>query len=599
MKQVMEFHAHFITSGCSKDPIFLSSIISFTALSPAGDLDYAHSVFSRVNVPNAFMFNTMIRGYASSSDPGRAIVLYNGMLRYAIAPNNYTFPFVIKALSKGKFCLHGEAIHCSVIKYGHVLDLHVANSLLNMYASFGLSNEVSKVFDEIPEPDVVSWNVIIDDLSQNGCLDNALCAFTEMFQQEVEPNSVTFLALVSACTKTSDFYTGKSIHLHIIKSGISISENLGNGLLDMYCKYGDLESAEKMFSRMQVKTVFSWTSLLDGYIQKGELERAMVIFHQMPMKDTTAWNVMLSGFVEAGDVNSAEKIFREMPERDLVSWNSMIIGYAQNNKHIQSLHLLKEMLNLGMELDRITLTGVFSVCGYTGSLFLGESIHSYMEKQNIKGEEVEAALMDMYSKCGASGEALKVFEMMATKSVLAWTVMIVGLAMNGLTNEALSYLHQMCHAGVKPNEITFLGALCACSHAGLVEEGKRLFSAMIQVYGITPRPEHYSCMVDLLGRAGLLKEAEKFIQDLPAETDAAGTWGALLGACRMHGGEVQMAEKIATKLTEIDPFHSGRYVLLSNIYAAENRWHDAENVRKNMKASGVQKLPAFSFIELN
>ncbi|KAJ8537757.1 hypothetical protein K7X08_014297 [Anisodus acutangulus] len=374
-----------------------------------------------------------------------------------------------------------------------------------------------------------------------------------------------------------------------------MSENLGNGLIDMYAKFGDMESAEKLFDGMQMKTVFSWTSLLDGFIQKGELERASSIFNKMP-KDTTAWNVMLSGYSEAGDMNSAETIFRAMPDRDLVSWNTMIVGYSQNKKYMKSLEMLTEMLRIGLEPDRIALVGLFSVCGYAGVLRIGEAIQSFVEKLNIKEEEVEVALLDMYSKCGDPEKALRVFHPISRKSVLAWTNMIVGLAMNGLANEALMFFHQMRDEGINPNEITFLGVLCACSYAGFVQKGKWLFNAMSKVHGITPRFEHYGCMVDLLGRAGLLKEAEMFIQDMPEKADA-GIWGALLGACRMHG-EVQMGEKIAKIVTQMDPYHSGRYILLSNIYAAENRWLDAEKVRKKMKTSGIRKTPGFSLVEM-
>ncbi|XP_059305894.1 pentatricopeptide repeat-containing protein At4g21065 [Lycium ferocissimum] len=522
---------------------------------------------------------------------------YVKMLQYGFLPNNYTYPFVIKALCRTKDYIFGETLHCSVIKFGHVMDLHIANSLLHMYASFGVfSNEVMKLFDEMPERDVVSWNVIIDDLGKNGCFDEVMDAFNEMCRYGVEPNSVTLLGLVSSCLKFEDFGLGKLIHLYIIKKGIDISENLGNGLIDMYAKFGDTESAGKLFDRMEMKTVFAWTSILDGFIQKGELERASVVFNQMPNKDTTAWNVMLNGYSEAGDMISAETIFRAMPERDLVSWNTMIVGCSQNKKYMKSLEMLMEMLGFGLKPDRITLVGLFSVCGYAGVLRVGEAIHSFMEKLNIKEEEVQVALLDMYSKCGDPEKALRVFHTIPRKSVLAWTTMIVGLAMNSLASEALMFFHQMCDEGIKPNEITFLGVLCACSHAGLVKEGKWLFNAMSKVHGITPRFEHYGCMVDLLGRAGLLKEAEMFIQNIPEKADA-GIWGALLGACRTHG-EVQMGEKIAKIVTQMDPYHSGQYILLSNMYVAENRWLDAEKVRKKMKTSGIHKTPGFSLVEM-
>ncbi|CAN4117125.1 unnamed protein product [Withania somnifera] len=597
MKHLKKFHAHFITNGLSDDTLFLSAILSFTALSPNGNLAYAHLIFNQISSPNTFMFNTMIRGYANSFSPSKAMSFYVEMLQYGFVPNHYTYPFVIKALCRTKDYFFGEALHCSVVKYGHVVDLHIVNSLLHMYASSELLlfDMILNLFDEIPEPDVVSWNVFIDVLGKNGCLDKVLNAFNEMCWNGVEPNAVTLLGLVSCSLKMGDFGLGKLVHLYVIKRGIHMSENLGNGLIDMYAKFGDMESAEKLFEKMEMKTVISWTSLLDGFIQKGELRRASVVFNQMP-KDTTAWNVMLSGYSEDGDMSSAEMIFRAMADRDLVSWNTMIVGYSQNKKYMKSLELLRDMLKFGLKPDRITLVGSFSVCGYQGVLHIGEAIHCFMEKQNVKEEEVEVALLDMYNKCGDPEKALRVFHMIPRKSVLAWTNMIVGLAMNGLANEALMLFHQMCDEGIKPNEITFLGVLCACSYAGLVTEGKWLFNAMSEVHGITPRSEHYGSMVDLLGRAGLLEEAEMFIQDMPERADA-GIWGALLGACRMHG-EVQMGEKIAKIVTQMDPYHSGRYILLSNIYAAQNRWLDAEKVRKKMKTSGIHKTPGFSLVEM-
>lgn len=593
MKDLMKFHAHFITSGLSNDTLFRSTILSFTALSAAGNLAYAHLVFNQINSPNTFMFNTMIRGHANY--PVQAMSIYSLMLCSGLSPNNYTFPFVIKASSRITDHKYGENVHSTVIKSGYMLDLHIANSLLHMYASFGFSNETVKLFDEIPEPDVVSWNVVIDDLAQCGCLDEVLSAFSEMCFCGVEPNSVTLLGLLSACTKTGDLHIGKLIHLYIVKNDVHVTENLGNGLLDMYAKLGDMSSAEKLFDRMSVKTVFSWTSMIDGFIQKGELKSANMLFHQMPEKDTTAWNVMLNGFIAAGDMTAAELIFKGTPERDVVSWNCMIVGYSQNKNCVKSLEIFRKMLIAGTRPDRITLVGVFSVCAFAGALDLGEVIHSYMEKQNIKGEEVEVALMDMYCKCGAPERALRSFNEINRKSVLAWSAMIVGLAVNGLANEALKFFDRMQNAAIKPNEITFVGVLSACSYSGLVEEGKRFFSAMSEVFGITPRSEHFGCMVDILGRAGLLEEAEIFIHNLPVKANAD-IWGALLGACRMHSN-FQLGEKVAKILTELDPCHSGRYVLLSNIYAAENRWIDAEKVRKKMKNSGVKKMPGFSLIE--
>ncbi|KAL1815918.1 hypothetical protein ACET3Z_018492 [Daucus carota] len=327
MKDLAKFHAHFITTGFCNDTLILSSLLSFTALSPAGDLAYAHLVFNQIKSPNAFMYNTMIRAYINN--PLQALSMYRLMFSGGVSPNNYTFPFVIKALSRAGDCRYGESVHATVIKFGLFVDLHIANSLLHMYGNFGFSRESVELFDEIPEPDVVSWNVVIDDLAQCGYFDQVLGCFDEMLFYGVEPNSVTLLGLLSACTKSGELCVGKLIHLYILKNGVLVSENLGNGLLNMYVKFGDMDSAEKLFGRMKWKTVFSWTSMIDGYIQKGELKSAGLFFDQMPEKDVTAWNVMLHGFVAGNDLTAAEQFFREAPEKDVVSWNCMIVGCAK------------------------------------------------------------------------------------------------------------------------------------------------------------------------------------------------------------------------------------------------------------------------------
>ncbi|KAK1384576.1 hypothetical protein POM88_022311 [Heracleum sosnowskyi] len=292
---------------------------------------------------------------------------------------------------------YGESVHGTVIKFGYFVDLHVVNSILHMYASFGFLSESVRLFDEIPEPYVVSWNVVIDGLAQCGCFDEVLGAFDEMVVCVVELNSVTLLVLVSACTKSGDLDVGKLIHLYIVKKEVHVSENLGNGLLHMYVKFGDMDSAEKLFDRMNVKMVFSWTSMIDGYMQKGDRKSANVFFVQMPEKDATAWNVMLNGFVVGNDLTAAKLIFREAPEKDVVSWNCMIVGYAQNKNFTRSLELFKEMLIVDFRPDRITIASLLAVCSFAGALYIGEAVHSIMKKQNITREEVDSTLISCLS----------------------------------------------------------------------------------------------------------------------------------------------------------------------------------------------------------
>lgn len=312
--------------------------------------------------------------------------------------------------------------------------------------------------------------------------------------------------------------------------------------------------------------------------------------------DQISWNSMISGYLKCGNSDKARDLFDSMNEKDTVTWSAMISGYAQLGQFAETLTLFQEMLREEVSPDEVTFVSVISACTHLASLTQGKWVHAYIRKNGFKINAVlGTTLIDMYMKCGYVESAQEVFRSMEEKGVSSWNALILGFAMNGVVEQSLETFSIMKKCGVEPNEITFVAVLSACRHMGLVEDGRKHFESMIQKHGIAPNIKHYGCMVDLLGRAGLLKEAEELIESMPMLPEVA-TWGALLGACKKHGDN-EMGERIGRKLIELQPDHDGFHVLLSNIYASKGNWHDVGEIRGVMKRNSVVKTPGCSAIE--
>lgn len=298
-----------------------------------------------------------------------------------------------------------------------------------------------------------------------------------------------------------------------------------------------------------------------------------------------------------GFAESAYQVFEFMSYRDLVAWNSVINGFALNGMANEALTLFREMGSEGVEPDGFTMVSLLSACVELGALALGERVHVYMLKVGlVQNPHASNVLLDLYSKCGNIRDALKVFDEMEERCVVSWTSLIVGLAVNGLGNEALELFGELERNGLKPSEITFVGVLYACSHCGMVDEGFNYFRRMKEEYGILPRIEHHGCMVDLLCRAGKVGDAYDYIRNMSVPPNAV-IWRTLLGACTIHG-HLELGEVARAEILRLEPKHSGDFVLLSNLYASEQRWLDVQNVRRTMLMKGVKKTPGYSLVEL-
>ncbi|PIA30603.1 hypothetical protein AQUCO_05500133v1, partial [Aquilegia coerulea] len=437
------------------------------------------------------------------------------------------------------------------------------------------------------------------------------------------------------CTQLGKLEEGKVVHEHFLKSKFKSNIFVLNTILNMYAKCGNLDDAHTTFDKMPIKDMVTWTALITGYSQNDKPEEALALFpkmiklglkpnqftlssllkasgavpsdklgrqfHGFCIKYGYAWNVyvgssLLDMYARCGQMKEAQSVFDGMADKNEVCWNALIAGHARKNEAEDALKLFWKMQRQSFKPTHYTYSSVFSACSTIGALEQGKWIHAHMIKS---GEKLIAfvgnTLVDMYAKAGSIKDAKKIFDRLEKIDVVSWNSMLTGYAQHGLGKEAVRQFEEMLRLGFRPNEITFLGVLTACSHGGLLNEGQHYFGLM-KKYQIEPDVFHYVTIVDLLGRAGLFDRAQRFIEDMPVQPSAA-IWGALLGACRMHGN-IELGTLAAERVFELDPHDSGPHVLLYNIYASAGRWSDAARVRKMMKACGVKKEPACSWVEI-
>lgn len=368
--------------------------------------------------------------------------------------------------------------------------------------------------------------------------------------------------------------------------------------IQMYASFGRVEEARRMLCEAGESDVICWNAMIDGCFKFGDVEAAKEVFENMRSRNIGSWNAMISGFAKCRMIEAARELFDEMNERDEISWSSIIDGYIKGGYFNEALEVFYLMQREETKPRKFMLSSVLAACANVGALDQGKWIHAYVERNSIRLDAVlGTALLDMYAKCGRLDLAWEVFEKMRRRETFTWNAMIGGLAMHGRAEDAVELFSKMQGNKLKPDGITFVNVLNACAHARLVDKGLRIFSSMKRLYGVEPKVEHYGCIVDLFGRAGLLADAENFIRSMPVRPNAA-VFGALLGACRKHG-DVELGERVGKILLELKPQNTGRYALLSNIYAKAGRWKDVEKVRKLMKKRGIKTTPGISMIELD
>ncbi|KAK9284347.1 hypothetical protein L1049_023518 [Liquidambar formosana] len=420
--------------------------------------------------------------------------------------------------------IHAQTITTSIFDDNFVASRILSFAALSPHGSIPYAR---LLFSRIRKPDIFTANTLIRAYAFSPYPIDAIIFYAQMLESSIVfPDVHTFPLLLKACSEIPSLSLGKAIHSHVYKLGFSCEVSVLNFLVQMYASCGLIESAKLLF---------------DG----------------MSEYDEASWNVMVGGYLKSRDLESARNMFNAMPERNVVSFSVMINGYVQDSRFKEGLKLFQEMLREKIEPNESVLVNVLSVCAHLGAIEQGKWIEGYMKRKNIRLTfRLGTALIDMYSKCGCVQKALGIFNEMKEKNVLAWSAMINGLAINGHGKDALYLFSQMEMQGVKPNEVTFIGVLNACSHSKMVHEGCTFFDSITKVYGLKLNAHHYCCMVDLYGRAGLLDQAENVIKSMPFEPNSA-IWGALLNACRIHG-DTKLGEQVGKRLLEMEPNNSGR-----------------------------------------
>ncbi|XP_068648902.1 pentatricopeptide repeat-containing protein At5g44230 [Aristolochia californica] len=477
---------------------------------------------------------------------------------------------LISALDGCDCLVHLKHVHGHLLRAGLDQSSFVLAKLLRTLTNLNIPVEgyARQLFDQVRHPNPFLYTAIIRGYALQGPIQQAFVLFTRMRITETPPLTFTFSALFKASAVALDAGVGAQVHSQIVRlGGFDLDLYVNNTLIDMYIKCECFDDARKVFDTMPHRDVLSWTSLIVGYVRRGDMEKSSELFDQMG-------------------------------EKDMVAWTTMITGNAQNSRPREALRIFEQMWSMGIETDEVTLVGVISACAQLGSLKYGQWLRFIARQRGLDQNVIAgSALVDMFAKCGSLDEAREAFNAVKEKNVFTYSAMIVGLAMHGRALPAMQLFEEMVITETEPNGVTFIGVLTACSHAGYVDQGRQYFAIMSEKYQIAPTSDHYACMVDLLGRAGLVEEAYDLIQSMPVGIKLhGGVWGALLGACRLHG-RPHIAAVASKHLFELEPDGIGNYVLLANIYASAGLWAEVVKVRKMMREKGLKKNPGCSWVE--
>ncbi|KAL4600398.1 hypothetical protein ACB092_11G196800 [Castanea dentata] len=634
MKELHQILPLIIKNGLYNEHLFQTKLLSLFC--KYGSVNEAARVFEPIEDKLDVLYHTMLKGYAKNSSLHNAMSFFVRMKCDDVKPVVYNFTYLLKVCGDNADLRRGKEIHGQVITNGFSSNVFAMTGVVNLYAKCRQIDDAYKMFDRMPERDLVCWNTIIAGFAQNGLAKMALDLVLRMQEEGQKPDSITVVTVLPAAANIGSWRIGKLIHGYAIRAGFELLVNISTALVDMYSKCGSVGTARLIFDMMKQRTVVSWNSMIHGYVQSGDPEEAMAIFQKMldegveltnvtvmealhacadlgdlergkfvhklvdELKlgyDVSVKNSLISMYSKCKRVDLAAKVFEGLQGKTIVSWNAMILGYAQNGRVNEALNHFCEMQSQNIKPDSFTLVSVIPALAELSVTRQAKWMHGLVIRNCLdKNVFVMTALVDMYAKCGAICTARKLFDMMEERHVTTWNAMIDGYGTHGLGKDAVELFNDIQKGTVKPNDVTFLCVISACSHSGLVEEGLRFFSSMKEEYGLEPAMDHYGAMVDLLGRAGQLNKAWDFIQDMPVEPGIT-VFGAMLGACKIHKN-VELGEKAAKKLFELNPDEGGYHVLLSNIYATASMWDKMAKVRTMMEKTGLQKTPGCSLVEL-
>ncbi|KAL9295960.1 Pentatricopeptide repeat-containing protein chloroplastic [Arabidopsis thaliana] len=631
-----ELHSLLVKLGYHSTGFIVNALVSMYAKND--DLSAARRLFDGFQEKgDAVLWNSILSSYSTSGKSLETLELFREMHMTGPAPNSYTIVSALTACDGFSYAKLGKEIHASVLKSStHSSELYVCNALIAMYTRCGKMPQAERILRQMNNADVVTWNSLIKGYVQNLMYKEALEFFSDMIAAGHKSDEVSMTSIIAASGRLSNLLAGMELHAYVIKHGWDSNLQVGNTLIDMYSKCNLTCYMGRAFLRMHDKDLISWTTVIAGYAQNDCHVEALELFRDVAKKrmeidemilgsilrassvlksmlivkeihchilrkgllDTVIQNELVDVYGKCRNMGYATRVFESIKGKDVVSWTSMISSSALNGNESEAVELFRRMVETGLSADSVALLCILSAAASLSALNKGREIHCYLLRKGFCLEgSIAVAVVDMYACCGDLQSAKAVFDRIERKGLLQYTSMINAYGMHGCGKAAVELFDKMRHENVSPDHISFLALLYACSHAGLLDEGRGFLKIMEHEYELEPWPEHYVCLVDMLGRANCVVEAFEFVKMMKTEPTAE-VWCALLAACRSHS-EKEIGEIAAQRLLELEPKNPGNLVLVSNVFAEQGRWNDVEKVRAKMKASGMEKHPGCSWIEMD
>ncbi|KAM1528095.1 hypothetical protein ACFXTI_017188 [Malus domestica] len=634
LSHLTQTHAQIILNGYQND---LATVTKLThKFSDLKAMRNARDLFLSIPRPDLFLFNVVIRGFAANAAPYSAISLYTHLRKNTnLKPDKFTYAFAVSAASGFKDEKYGIFLHAHSIVDGLGSNLYVGSIVVDFYFTVSRVELAQKVFDGMPEKDTILWNTMISGLVRNCYYADSMRVFGDMVGGGMSFDSTTLATVLPAVAELQELKAGMRVHCLALKAGYHSDVHVLTGLVSLYSKCKELETARLLFGHISRPDLICYNAMIAGYTCNNETESSVSLFRDLLASGEKVNSSTIVGLIPVSspfghlhltgslqtfcvksgivshpsvstafvtvycrlnEIELARQLFDQSKEKTLASWNAMISGYTQNGLTETAISLFREMMS-EFSPNPVTVTSILSACAQLGAISLGKWVHGLIKSKNLESNiYVLTSLVDMYAKCGSIVEARKLFDSMTEKNVVTWNAMISAYGLHGDGHEALKLFTEMLHSGISPSAVTFLSVLYACSHAGLVREGEEILDHMVHNHGFEPLPEHYACMVDILGRAGKLEKALEFIKEMPVEPGPP-VWGALLGACMIHKN-TELARVASENLFELDPDNTGYYVLLSNVYSADRNFPKAASVRQVVKNRNLAKTPGCTLVEI-
>lgn len=648
MYEARKFHVILLVSGILNPMSDIAAQASFLGshlvqvYAQLGSLEEALLVFDRFHCIHNIACNAILRAYVDTAQFSQATHFFDHLVfNLCFVPDNYTWPLVLKACSGLCALEEGRKVHdlINFFENNHCFksNIYTKCALIDMFAKCGSLDEARKVFDHISpeERDLASWTAIICGTIHQGKWLEALGLFSMMRVEGMRPDSVVIAAILPACGRSESRQVGMSLQGCAMKSGFHHDLVVSNAVMDMYCKLGDIHQAYGLFCQMLYKDIVSWNTLIAGYSLNFQYHRSIELYYEMISLGMKPSALVVSTFLHAlGKLNLSEQgaamhgfilkqgfdfdvvvacalidmysscgftgeldiLLSIWSDWDIMIWNSAIAGHASCGNFDVALNIFRDIWKASVKPNSITMMSILPICTKMGALKQGMEVHCHLlRSSDIMTVSVGNSLIDMYCKCGYLGYGLKVFDHMTEKDIISYNTMISAYGFHGFGNQALMLFDEIKSLAMQPSKATFVGLLSSCSHAGLVRQGWSIYSSMINDYGLVPNMEHYSCMVDLLGRAGHIDGACNFIRKMPEEPDG-NVLGCLLASCRIHN-MMEPVDLLAQEILQVELEDTGYHILLSNIFASTKKWKDASRVRALIKEKGLRKKPGNSWIQ--